>query len=241
MSDLLVMEGDKPASSAVSRLMLATLTVAGLCYLWWEGYSSRLPGVAASVVPWMFCALYVMSLITAVMSFLAAWFKNLLPAPWGAHRIRFRTARGLTAKCISVRTFLTSRLEMIGVRRVMKTVYETASVVTNFVFLPLAFILPGGWVARRGIVEDRIVRTRDVDGNFVSYTPSCGLPKKYYDPSKIHSLEKVQRVERTSRTPIARPHDIEKMIHRFGRGAQIVDFTFAVGSVLVSAAWLTLR
>ena len=241
MSDLLVMEGEKPASSAVSRLMMATITVAGLGYLWYEGYTSRLTGLTAIMVPWMFCALYVMSLITAVMSFMSAWFKNLLPAPWGAHRIRFRTARGFTAKRISIRTFITSRLEMLGVRKVMKAVYEAAAVVTNFVFLPLAFILPGGWVARRGTVEDRIVRTRDTDGNFVSYTPSCGLPKKYYDPAKIHQLNKVQRAERTSRTPIARPHNIEKMEHRFGRGAQIVDFTFAVGSVLVSAAWLTLR
>ncbi len=241
MSDLLVMEGEKPESSAVRRLTMASITVAGLWYLWYEGFSSRLTGISAVIVPWMFCALYVMSLITAVMSFMSAWFRDLLPTPWGAHRITFRAARGVTAKFISIRTFLTSRLEMLGVRKVMKAVYETSSVVTNFVFLPLAFILPGGWVARRGVVEDRIVRTRDTDGNFVSYTPSCGLPKKYYDPSKIHPLAKVQRAERTSRTPIARPHDAEKMEHRFGRGAQIVDFTFAVGSVLVSAAWLTLR
>lgn len=241
MSDILVMEGEKPASSAVRRLMMATLTVAGLSYLWYEGHNSHLTGIIATVVPWMFCALYVMSLITAVMSFMSAWFRDLLPSPWGAHRIRFAAAKGLTAKCISIRTFITSRLEMLGVRKVMKAVYETSSEVTNFVFLPLAFILPGGWVARRGTVEERIVRARDADGNLVSYTPSCGLPKKYYDPALVRPLDKVQRAERTARTPIARPHDIEKMEHRFGRGAQIVDFTFAVGSVLVSFAWLTLR
>lgn len=241
MSDVLTLQTDDPFEVR-KRLVLATLTASALVYLWYAGVNDELTGLARAAAPWVFLTLYVMSILTAILSFLNAWFpERFLYAPWGAYRTPFAKARGVRAKRISLTALVTSQMENLGVRDALRVCYEVCSTITNFVFLPLAYVLPGGWVARRGDQDTKIVMVRDADGSIVEYSSTVGLPRRFQDPAKPRSIAAARRAERVAQKPVARPHDVHAIEHRFGRGAQVVDFTFAIGSLMVCSAWMMLR
>lgn len=237
-----VLTSEDPSASYRARLLAASVVSALLVWYFFQAKDSKITGFALAAAPWVFLALYVASIIAAVLSFLNSWFPDrLLYSPWGAYRIPISRARGLNAKRIALVGAITSRLEDFGVRDALRVSYEVTSRVMNFVFLPLAWILPGGWVAKKGVQEEKVVRVVSSDGTTIDFVSPYGLPKRYQNAAKPRSEKSALRAERMAKAPLARPHDIKAVEHRFGVGAQVVDFTFAIGSVLCSYAWLVLR
>lgn len=237
----LVMESEDPYSVR-RRAFAASTTVIALAYLWWGSETGSVTGISRSVAPWIFFTIYASSVIAAVLSFADAWFpERFLHAPWGEYRVPFSTAKGLRAKHISVTKMLVSKLERLKVRTALLSCYEATSELANFVFLPLAHVLPGGWVARRGELPESVIMVVDEHEDITEFVPSVGLPRRFYDPSTPQPLSAAKRAERLAKKPFVRPQNRRQVEHRFGSGAQVVDFTFAIGSVLASAAWHSLR
>lgn len=237
-----VITGEDPASNPTARLVLSSITASALVWYFFQANDAKIDGFALHAAPWVFLFLYAASLIAAVLSFLNAWFpERFLYAPWGAYRIPVSRAKGLNAKRIAVVGVLSSRLEAIGVRDALRVAYEFTSRVMNFVFMPLAWVLPGGWVAKKGLQEEKTVKVKSADGSIIDFSSPWGLPKRFQDPSSPRSHKAAVRAERAAKAPLARPYNIDAITHRFGLGAQVVDFTFAIGSVLCSYAWLCLR
>jgi len=236
-----VMETEDPYS-ARRRMFASSATVVALAYLWWGSETGAVAGISRSIAPWIFFTIYTSSVIAAVLSFADSWFPNrFLHEPWGTYRVPFSTAKGLQAKRISVAKLLAGKLETFKIRTALLSCYEATSELANFVFLPLACVLPGGWVARRGDLPESVVMVVDQNKDITEYVPSVGLPRRFYDPSSPQPLSAAKRAERLAKKPFVRPQNRRQVEHRFGADAQVVDFTFAIGSVLASAAWHALR